>query len=211
VKQTPSTPTRTYHEEETKLMRKKLLVAIGCCLAATLAGGASAQSPDYMTEDCRLASQQFYQEFEARSEASYEGQRTDGTHAVNGTIYLENRSAYFSCSYNSKGDTLVEFFAENQGWPEFVAGGGSPYQTGGSGGSSSTVDVGGVSVPQAALDSCVSDAASAMSVGGQNIRVVKAGQEGSDTYYIEVASGDRHLVCSVNSKGEILDTRYGRL
>jgi hypothetical protein len=90
-----------------------------------------------MMEDCRLASQQFYQEFEARTEASYEGQRTDGTHAVNGTIYLENRSAYFSCSYNSAGDTLVEFFAEQKSWPGFVRGDGSPYQASNSSGSSS--------------------------------------------------------------------------
>jgi hypothetical protein len=49
---------------------------------------------------------------------------------VNGTIYLENRSAYYSCSYNRTGDTLVEFFAEQQSWPSFVRGGGSPYQVG---------------------------------------------------------------------------------
>jgi hypothetical protein len=65
-------------------------------LAAGVVGtGALAQSPAYMIEDCQLASQQFYQEFEPR-QATYEGQRVDGTHAVNGTIYLENRSAYYS-------------------------------------------------------------------------------------------------------------------
>jgi hypothetical protein len=93
---------------------------------------ALAQSPDYMIEDCTLASRQFYGEYEARTEAKYEGQRTDGTHAVNGTINLENRSAYFSCSYNAGGTTLVEFFAEQKSWPDFVRGGGSPY-AGGSG------------------------------------------------------------------------------
>jgi hypothetical protein len=103
-------------------------------LAAGIIGsGAMAQSPAYIIEDCRLASQQFYQQFEARTEATYEGQRVDGTHAVNGTIYLETRSAYFSCSYNRAGDTLVEFFAEQQSWPSFVRGGGSPYQTGNAG------------------------------------------------------------------------------
>jgi hypothetical protein len=69
-------------------------LVIGAVSAA--AGIASAQSPEYMVEDCKNASQQFYQDYEARTEASYEGQRTDGTHAVNGTIYLETRSAYFS-------------------------------------------------------------------------------------------------------------------
>ena len=191
-------------------MKSIVLRALVIGSVSASSGITFAQSPEYMIEDCRLASQQFYQDFEARSEASYEGQRTDGTHAVNGTIYLETRSTFFSCSYNAKGDTLVEFFAEQKSWPDFVRGGGSPYKASG-GGSASGVDVGGVSVPQAALDSCVSDAASAMSVGVKDVRVIKAVQEGADNYYIEVASGKRHLVCSVNSKGQIFDTRYGRL
>jgi len=80
-----------------------------------------------------------------------------------------------------------------------------------SGGSANTVDVAGVKVPRKALDSCISDAASAMSVRAQDIKVIKVGQEGSDNYYIEVAGPKKHLVCSVNSQGQIFDTRYGRL
>lgn len=80
-----------------------------------------------------------------------------------------------------------------------------------SGESANVVDVAGVKVPQKALDSCMSDAASAMSVSTKNIKVIKAGQEGSDTYYIEVAGPAKHLVCSVNSQGQIFDTRYGQL
>ena len=72
-------------------------------------------------------------------------------------------------------------------------------------------NVAGTKVPHAALKSCVEDAASAMSVAAHDVHPVKAGQEGSDTYYIEVASGHRHLVCQVNSQGQIFDTRYGRL
>lgn len=115
-------------------------------LAAGIVGtGAIAQSPAYMLEDCRLASQQFYQEFEAKTEATYEGQRVDGTHAVNGTIYLKTRSAYFSCSYNRAGDTLVEFVAEQQSWPNFVRGGGSPYQAGSGGGTATQLPANSVS------------------------------------------------------------------
>ena len=105
--------------------------------AATAAGGsAAAQSPDYMVEDCGLGARQFFQDFDARTEAAYEGQRTDGTHAVNGTIYLENRSADYQCSYNAAGDTMVGFVAEGRDWPAFVRGEGSPYQTTAGGGSS---------------------------------------------------------------------------
>jgi hypothetical protein len=97
-----------------------------------LAGSATAASPDYMMEDCKHSAQVFFQDYEARTEAKYEGQRTDKTHAVNGTIYLETRSEDFSCSYNAKGDTLVEFFEEGKGWPDFVKGKGSPHKGGGS-------------------------------------------------------------------------------
>lgn len=72
-------------------------------------------------------------------------------------------------------------------------------------------DANAVRVPQAALNSCITDAASAMNVGGQDVHVIKANQEGSDNFYIEVAAGHKHLVCSVNSQGQIFDTRYGRL
>ena len=114
-------------------MKAKILAT--AILAFASSEAAMAQSTDYMVQDCKLSSQQFYQNYEARSEAKYEGQRTDGTHAVNGTIYLENRSAYFSCSYNSAGNKLVEFFAEKKSWPNFVRGGGSPYKAGSSAGS----------------------------------------------------------------------------
>jgi hypothetical protein len=102
----------------------------------SIAGAGLAQSPDYMTEDCKLSSRQFYQDYEAETEATYEGQRADGTHALNGTIYLETRGSDFQCSYNAAGDTLVDFFADGQSWPDFVRGEGSPYQA--SGGASSS-------------------------------------------------------------------------
>lgn len=116
-------------------MMKPLPLGAVAVTACMMAGTVLAQSPDYMIQDCSLASQQFYQDFEARTEATYEGQRTDGTHAVNGTIYLETRSTYFSCSYNAAGNTLVEFFAEQKSWPKFVKGEGSPYMTGNTGSS----------------------------------------------------------------------------
>lgn len=83
-------------------------------------GGAFAQAPDYMREDCTNATQSFFQAFDARTDTTYEGQRTDGTHAVNGTIYLENRSETFQCSYASDGETMVDFVAEGKSWPDFA-------------------------------------------------------------------------------------------
>lgn len=97
-------------------------------LGLSVWGTAVAQSADYMLQDCSYSSQVFFQDYEARAEAKYEGQRTDGTHAVNGTIYLENRSEDFQCSYNAAGDTMVDFHAEGKSWPAFVRGEGSPHK-----------------------------------------------------------------------------------
>ena len=107
-------------------MKVSLTLSVSLCMA--FGGYAIAQSPDYMMEDCGNASQIFFQDFEARSDTKYEGQRTDGTHAVNGTILLVGRRENFQCSYNAAGDTMVDFYTEGQSWPTFVRGeGGSPY------------------------------------------------------------------------------------
>jgi hypothetical protein len=83
-----------------------------------------------MVEDCGNNAQIFFQDFEARTEAKYQGQRVDGTHAVNVTIYLETRSEGVQCSYDAAGSTLLDFIAEGRSQPAFVAGGGSPHMSG---------------------------------------------------------------------------------
>lgn len=72
--------------------------------------------------------------------------------------------------------------------------------------------VSGVKVPKAALDSCFNDAVNGVfQTNPHNVHVVKAAQEGGDNFYIELAYGHKHVVCSVNSKGEIFNTEYRRL
>ena len=106
-------------------MKRSALVAM---IGMALAGAAHAQSPDYMQEDCAVAAQGFFQAFDATTEVKYEGQRTDGTHAVNGTIAFDTRSEDFQCSYNATGDSMVDFYAEGKSWPDFAqTGEGSPY------------------------------------------------------------------------------------
>ena len=107
-------------------MKRSVLVAMVC--AAPLAGVAHAQSPDYMQEDCAVAAQGFFQVFDAETETKYEGQHTDGTHAVNGTIALETGGEDFQCSYNAAGDAMVDFYAEGKSWTDFAqTGEGSPH------------------------------------------------------------------------------------
>lgn len=72
-------------------------------------------------------------------------------------------------------------------------------------------NVGGTKVPQAAINSCVSEAASSWNVAGQDVQVIKAGQEGSDNFYIELASGHKHVICGTNSAGQVFNLRDGRL
>ena len=105
---------------------KSALLAIIAFVFLT-AAPAMAASPEWMAEDCAVAAQSFFQDYEAKTEMKYEGQRTDGTHAMNGTIFLENRSDDVQCSYDSAGITMVDFFAEGKQWSDFAKGGKSPY------------------------------------------------------------------------------------
>jgi hypothetical protein len=102
------------------------LLAVLACLLFT-ANPTVAASPDWMAEDCANAAQSSFQDFEAKAEMKYQGQRTDGTHAMNGTIFLENHPDDIQCSYDSAGTTMVDFFAEGKNWPEFAKGGKSPH------------------------------------------------------------------------------------
>jgi hypothetical protein len=88
---------------------------------------AMAASPEWMAEDCANAAQSFFQDFDGKPEMKYQGQRTDGTHAMNGTIPLKNGQDDIQCSYDAEGTTMVDFFAEGKHWPEFAKGGKSPH------------------------------------------------------------------------------------
>jgi hypothetical protein len=75
-----------------------------------------------------------------------------------------------------------------------------------------TNNVAGVKVPQAAMNACFNDAVKGVfQTNPQNVHVIKAAQEGADNFYIELAHGHKHVVCEVNSKGEIFNTEYRRL
>lgn len=91
-------------------------------LAATPAAPAFAQSTDAMTADCGTAAQAYFQDVQARTDMQYNGQRVDGTHAVNGRIFLETRAEDFACSFAPGGATMVEFFAEGRVQDAFLSG-----------------------------------------------------------------------------------------
>ena len=74
-----------------------------------------------------------------------------------------------------------------------------------------TRDVHGTKVPVEAIKSCKDEAASSLNVGKHDVHMIKAGQEGSDNFYIEMASGHKHVICGTSGAGKVFNLRNGRL
>jgi hypothetical protein len=89
-----------------------LFLTLAC--AARLEASAAAQSTRYMLDECSSLGKSYFRDFEARTDMRYNGQRVDGTHAINGRIFLETRSEDFACSYAPNERRMVEFFAEGR-------------------------------------------------------------------------------------------------
>jgi hypothetical protein len=105
-------------------LRRFSVAAILAGLAAAAVGAppAQAQSQGLMLGECAHAAQGYFRDYEAQTEMKYNGQRVDGTHAINGDIYLETRMESFACSYAPDGNRMVEFFAEGRVQNAFLPG-----------------------------------------------------------------------------------------
>jgi uncharacterized protein YgiM (DUF1202 family) len=112
-------------------MKTIWMVALTLLLATAFGQQAQAQSRSNMINDCAGNAQNFFGDYEARTDTQYNGQRTDGTHAINGRIFLETRSADFACSYDRSGTRMVAFFVDGQPQNAYLPGGGSSPGTGG--------------------------------------------------------------------------------
>ncbi len=119
---------------------RRAFLVVGAMLS-TQSLPANAQSVPSMLDGCASVAQNYFRDEEARSDMQYSGQRTDGTHAVNGRIYLETRFEDFACSYDRFGKTMSQFFAEGRIRNAFLPGSGGSGQSGGGG---STVQVTGI-------------------------------------------------------------------
>lgn len=87
-----------------------LLPVFGAALAA--AAPAFAQgTPDTMMAQCRARAAQTLGFRMPDIETKYEGQRTDGTHAVNGTARSGGRERTFQCSFGPGGQRIINFVA----------------------------------------------------------------------------------------------------
>ncbi len=99
---------------------KTLLLTLAFSIA--IAGSATARFTKSMLDECASVGKSYFREGGARVEMKYNGQRVDGTHAVNGKIFLENRKAYFACSFDPGGRQMVEFIADSKPQNEYLPG-----------------------------------------------------------------------------------------
>lgn len=79
-----------------------------------------AQSQAFMLEECGNNARTYFRDFGARRDM----QRTDGTHAINGRIYLEARFEELACAYERSGRRMLRFFAEGCDHNAFLSRGG---------------------------------------------------------------------------------------
>lgn len=106
----------------------KLTKLLLCLIAGVLASTtlASAQSANFMRDECASAARTYFRASNAATDARYEGQRSDGVHLVIGRIYLRTRNEDFSCSYDRDGRRMSGFFAEGRWRDNPLPGSGTP-------------------------------------------------------------------------------------
>lgn len=77
--------------------------------SASSGSNSAAASPRTMMAQCRERAHQILRTRLPNIETKYEGQRTDGTHAVNGSAFIHGRQETFQCSFNRNGGKIVQF------------------------------------------------------------------------------------------------------
>lgn len=98
-------------------MQQHSLWTLGLLAAGIVgfAGIADAKTPGRMMQECRIRAHEVLHTRLPNIETKYEGQRTDGTHAVNGTAWIRGRTETFQCSFNRRGGRIVQFIVNQPG------------------------------------------------------------------------------------------------
>lgn len=92
-----------------KLSRTALMLCTLASAGAFTGGDASAATPEIMMAECRARAGTALKVRLPDVDTKYEGQRTDGTHAVNGTATVRGRAQTFQCSFDRRGNRIVRF------------------------------------------------------------------------------------------------------
>ena len=92
---------------------RAVLAALAFASSAVMAPGGvvhAAETPEIMMAMCKARA---HDELKVRGpdiDTKYEGQRVDGTHAVNGTAAPEGgKQQTFQCSFNADGSKIIRF------------------------------------------------------------------------------------------------------
>jgi len=99
-----------------KAVTAATLTGIGVFLAGAPAAFAQA-TPEAMMAQCRARAAQTLGVRMPDIETKYEGQRTDGTHAVNGAARSAGRERTFQCSFGPGGQRIVQFVVNQPAAP----------------------------------------------------------------------------------------------
>jgi hypothetical protein len=91
------------------VMRHGLTIIAILALLSAFAPASYADATGVMMQQCRLRAHDAFKIRLPDIDTKYEGQRTDGTHAVNGTAYLKDGARTFQCSFDRAGKTITKF------------------------------------------------------------------------------------------------------
>jgi hypothetical protein len=94
--------------EDTSMNVIKSLSVVAFLSAMTSIAYAQSRPSD-MVSNCQFEAAKRFQSDVARTTAKYQGRRTDGTHAVNGTIRKGKRLSTFQCNFGRNGVRLLSF------------------------------------------------------------------------------------------------------
>lgn len=90
-------------------------------LAATIASfaqAAEAATPEKMMQQCRIRAGKVLRMRLPDIDTKYEGQRVDGSQAVNGTGRTAKRTVTFQCNFNRSGSQITKFVVNKPVTPE---------------------------------------------------------------------------------------------
>ncbi len=83
--------------------------AVALLVLGLFSTSVQAMTPGQMMQECRIRAGHEFRTRLPNIDTKYEGQRVDGTHAVNGTAIFRGRTETFQCSFNRSGNKIIKF------------------------------------------------------------------------------------------------------
>lgn len=145
---------------------------------------ATGPDPSNMEDACSLRAASSLGAAPGTVVVRYQGQRSDRTHAVNGSAEVGGREQTFQCSFNPAGTRIAQFVVNRQATPQRAA---------------AVADISNMQ------NMCVARAANALGVPAANILIKYEGQRTDQTHAVNGSAatrgGERTFQCSYNAAG----------